>query len=130
MHKMTQKWLHGAYVYPAFVELKSWSDPASTAALYAWPIEVSQTGITMCTGQFSLHCTFLNWVTRDISKKKLSFLCIFTRDITKQPCVHECVCVCVTILLKCTPPHSSWFNKSILIKEDFFVIIIDAIEFF
>jgi len=75
-HKVKKEGLHGAYVYPAFVELKSRGYPASAAALYACPSEVSQTGITVSTGQLSLQCTFLNYVTRNISKK-LSILCIF-----------------------------------------------------
>lgn len=61
-HKVAQQRLHRAYIYPAFVELKSWGYPASAAALYACPIEVPQTGITMSTGQLSFQRAFLNWV--------------------------------------------------------------------
>jgi len=33
MHKVAKEGLHGAYVYPTFVELKCWGYPASAAAL-------------------------------------------------------------------------------------------------
>jgi hypothetical protein len=69
MHKVVHQQLHRTYIYPTFVELKSWGYPTSTAALCACPVEVSHTGITMSTGQLSLQCAFLNCVTRDISKK-------------------------------------------------------------
>lgn len=46
--------------------------------------------------------------------------------ITKQPYMHVCVCNHSTQMYSL---HSSSFNRSILVEEDHFVIIIDAIDF-
>lgn len=63
-----------ADVNTALMQLKSRGDPASTTALYPWPIEVTQACFTMNTWQLALQCTIFNWITRKFFQKGKSYL--------------------------------------------------------